>query len=311
MRLAHTPDADMTKTLKIHAYEFAGTWINHLFVDIMPYYVVIRLFDAYLHQGIQMLFRFGLALLYRFQDQLLKCCKKEDFLKTIKDQIQQTKLPCEIFKLAWKFKIKSSILNWSTIKAMKRCEFSDLSKITKSPQLSYQPKLNFSSKIIDDSYWRLIYSWIPNRHRIKDPVLLFGESGKPELSLKKMYKVTEDWAPTVLLVKSAQDRVFGFFMSCLWRMTKQHEHIGTEECFLFQLIPDREKYGWQPKSNNIFLIAQEELFSMGAGQDGFGLCVCANGMGSSEACETFQNRPLNGDGPRLFRCTELEVFGFE
>jgi len=90
-------------------------------------------------------------------------------------------------------------------------------------------------------------------------------------------------------------------------MTGMKEFIGTQNTFLFSLVPKMEKYGWKDGNNEYFLSVGTNEFSFGA--EGCALHVGEDWDASSLASATFNSPPLNGpkDSDR-FEIVSCECF---
>uniref|UniRef100_A0A8C6Z4M7 TLDc domain-containing protein n=1 Tax=Nothoprocta perdicaria TaxID=30464 RepID=A0A8C6Z4M7_NOTPE len=94
---------------------------------------------------------------------------------------------------------------------------------------------------------RDIWSWIPERFALCQPLLLFTtlEHG---CSLNRFYSHSEGHEPTLLLIKTTAKEVCGAFLSTDWserrRGGNKLSFFGTGECFVFRLQPEVERYEW-------------------------------------------------------------------
>ena len=77
-----------------------------------------------------------------------------------------------------------------------------------------------------------------------------------EISLKFRYRVNPekvmDPKPTLLLIKTTKDMIFGAFLSHAWR--KSNQYFGNGDCFLFQLHPHCCKFGWKSSQPPYFMV---------------------------------------------------------
>ncbi|XP_008935966.1 PREDICTED: TBC1 domain family member 24-like, partial [Merops nubicus] len=106
---------------------------------------------------------------------------------------------------------------------------------------------NFKSEIVSVKEMRDIWSWIPERFALCQPLLLFTtlEHG---CSLSRFYSHSEGHEPTLLLIKTTAKEVCGAFLSTDWserrRGGNKLSFFGTGECFVFRLQPEVERYEW-------------------------------------------------------------------
>ncbi|KAH0631850.1 hypothetical protein JD844_019727 [Phrynosoma platyrhinos] len=112
---------------------------------------------------------------------------------------------------------------------------------------------NFKSEIVDVKKMRDIWSWIPERFALCQPLLLFTTS-EHGCSLSRFYSHCEGQEPTLLLIKTTKQEVCGAYLSTDWNERKRGggklSYFGTGECFVFRvrsnrgLVPEVERYEW-------------------------------------------------------------------
>jgi hypothetical protein len=116
--------------------------------------------------------------------------------------------------------------------------------------------------------------------------------------------------PTLLVVKTTKDHLFGGFADQAWK--RQRDYFGSGQSCLFRIqgqevIP----YRWTGRNRFIqHLDVEKSLIGMGGGSTGsFGLCIEKDFLrGSTETCETFDNEPLCSDS--LFDVRAVDVYAF-
>jgi len=147
---------------------------------------------------------------------------------------------------------------------------------------------------------------IPPHHRICDPVLLY-QTHINGYSLNNLLQICRKIKPIILLIKSKQDNVFGFYASK--GLARTHwMYLGSRECFLFRVLPTEGRYGWQEGAPDTFLFIDDNYFYIGTGGDGSGLTIDSElHQGSSYSCQTFKNDPLNG-ATTIFEVSSLEAY---
>jgi hypothetical protein len=65
----------------------------------------------------------------------------------------------------------------------------------------YRPKITTPSTIIQNEDFEILWSWLPSRFRIRDPLLLFSTS-TDGYSLISLLKAIGDTSPTILILKT-------------------------------------------------------------------------------------------------------------
>ncbi|KAJ8310486.1 hypothetical protein KUTeg_012351 [Tegillarca granosa] len=170
-------------------------------------------------------------------------------------------------------------------------------------------------------YYRQLYniwSWLPPRYAVCQPELLYT-SEEHGTSLMTLYTRAENHEPTLIVIKTTTDEVFGAFCSTYWRdrrhKNKNLSYFGTGETFLFTLVPERKKYEWVglhqseiPNTANMFLAGDNSVLTIGGGH-GEAIQLDANLLHCrTEKCDTFDNNPLCSN--QDFTCKVVEVYGF-
>ncbi|XP_061189632.1 uncharacterized protein LOC133197554 [Saccostrea echinata] len=171
--------------------------------------------------------------------------------------------------------------------------------------------------ILEDLY--TIWSWLPARCAVCQPELLYT-SEEHGTSLRTLYTRIENHQPTLILIKTTTDEVFGAFCSMYWRERKKSNknvyYFGTGETFVFTLYPEKKKYEWVglheeniPSTANMFLAGDSKILTVGGG-NGEAIQLDENLLHCrTEHCDTFDNPPLCSHED--FTCKVVEVYGFQ
>ncbi|EDX05681.1 GD21669 [Drosophila simulans] len=167
-----------------------------------------------------------------------------------------------------------------------------------------------------------LWSWLPVRITMYQPVLLYTTE-EHGCSLTTFYVRVEQHEPTLLMIKTCNNEVFGAYCSSRWfeRNVKDDKgqrqaYFGTGETFLFSLYPERAKYPWVGiegdkdlgHSSELFMAADSKMITIGGGE-GQAIWMDENiRFGKTDSCKTFNNPPLCPSGD--FEIRVLEVYGF-
>ncbi|XP_061708133.1 GTPase-activating protein skywalker isoform X2 [Cydia pomonella] len=183
------------------------------------------------------------------------------------------------------------------------------------------------SQISDQSELFTLWSWLPVRITMYQPVLLYTTE-EHGCSLTTFYVRVEHHEPTLLMIKTCNNEVFGAYCSTRWFERNQKDergnrqaYFGTGETFLFSLHPVRAKYPWvgtledkaedEGKSHHaltLFMAGDSTMITVGGG-DGQAIWMDENiRFGKTDRCSTFNNPPLCPSGD--FEIRVLEVYGF-
>ncbi|XP_035701591.1 GTPase-activating protein skywalker isoform X3 [Folsomia candida] len=208
----------------------------------------------------------------------------------------------------------------------------------RSPSMGSYPLNNINSVASRESLLAL-WQWLPIRITMYQPVLLYTTE-EHGCSLTTFFKRVENHEPTILIIKTTTDEVFGAYCSSHWGARNEKDekgdrqrYFGTGETFLFSLWPERKKYPWvgikpipvdedienedpslqnnakrKGRGEELFMHADTHMISIGGGE-GQGICLDEDlRFGKSETCSTFQNPPLAVE--KDFEVSVLEVIGF-
>ncbi|XP_039764913.1 GTPase-activating protein skywalker isoform X1 [Pararge aegeria] len=184
------------------------------------------------------------------------------------------------------------------------------------------------SQILDQSELFTLWSWLPVRITMYQPVLLYTTE-EHGCSLTTFYVRVEHHEPTLLMIKTCNNEVFGAYCSTRWFERNQKDergnrqaYFGTGETFLFSLYPERAKYPWVGCSlaaegkgeervshgSELFMAADSKMITIGGGE-GQAIWMDENiRFGKTDRCSTFNNPPLCPSGD--FEIRVLEVYGF-
>ncbi|XP_037902983.1 GTPase-activating protein skywalker isoform X2 [Hermetia illucens] len=167
-----------------------------------------------------------------------------------------------------------------------------------------------------------LWSWLPVRITMYQPILLYTTE-EHGCSLTTFYVRVEQHEPTLMMIKTCNNEVFGAYCSSRWfeRNLKDDKgqrqaYFGTGETFLFSLYPDRAKYPWVGIEGDkelghaceLFMAADSKMITIGGGE-GQAIWMDENiRYGKTDHCKTFNNPPLCRSGD--FEIRVLEVYGF-
>lgn len=314
-------------------------WLWWIFRDL-PFQYLVRVVDCYLLEGVKVLHRVAIAMLILFSKHAVKQSPQTGLAPQASIQQFCHKLPVrgdKFIKMAFgirgltrkelrKLNVKNEMVINSRTKNLTTSpsswslggEANEGQSTSKAgPGTVLQ---STSSAALNMELFYVIWSWLPARSAVCQPLLLYT-SEEHGVSLKTLYAKTEEYEPTIIVIKTTSNEVFGAFCSSSWEHRKQCSknisYFGTGETFLFTLLPDRKKYPWvgynRPdiarNAASMFMAGDNSVLIIGGG-GGNAIMLDENLIHCrTEKTETFDNIPLCSTED--FECKVVEVFAFQ
>ncbi|XP_054390576.1 TBC1 domain family member 24 isoform X1 [Pongo abelii] len=227
-------------------------WQRWLFGEL-PLCYFARVFDVFLVEGYKVLYRVALAILKFFHKvragQPLESDSVKQDIRTFVKDIAKTVSPEKLLEKAFAIRLFSrkeiQLLQMANEKALKQKGITVKQK-RQFVHLAVHAE-NFRSEIVSVREMRDIWSWVPERFALCQPLLLFS-SLQHGYSLARFYLQCEGHEPTLLLIKTTQKEVCGAYLSTDWSERNKFGgklgFFGTGECFVFRLQPEVQRYEW-------------------------------------------------------------------
>ncbi|XP_013200546.1 GTPase-activating protein skywalker isoform X1 [Amyelois transitella] len=322
----------------------------------LPFPHLVRVLDCFFHEGIKVFYRVALAILILFHKHSTNQ-NSEWYAESTKNGVDHAidkfcrnmpASPTKLLRTAFSIRALSSqyisrvfIKTEMTLKSKQvmigsrivRSRSSD-NLPTSQSQANIQMMshtLTIREKMSEETCKQMLFtlwSWLPVRITMYQPVLLYTTE-EHGCSLTTFYVRVEHHEPTLLMIKTCNNEVFGAYCSTRWFERNQKDergnrqaYFGTGETFLFSLYPERAKYPWVGCSTNadgkteervahgseLFMAADSKMITIGGG-DGQAIWMDENiRFGKTDRCSTFNNPPLCPSGD--FEIRVLEVYGF-
>ncbi|XP_055594608.1 GTPase-activating protein skywalker-like [Uranotaenia lowii] len=307
----------------------------------LPFPHLVRVMDCFFHEGIKVLYRVSLAILILFHKHATATNSDWD-PDTIKNDIDNALprfcknipvSPTKLLRTAFSIRALSStyisrtflktemVLKSKSVlsgsKQMVRSRSSD-----NLPTSQSQVNVQMMSHTLTIRELFTLWSWLPVRITMYQPVLLYTTE-EHGCSLTTFYVRVEQHEPTLLMIKTCNNEVFGAYCSTRWyernlkdERGQRQAYFGTGETFLFSLYPERAKYPWVGiegdkglgHASELFMAADSKMITIGGGE-GQAIWMDENiRFGKTDRCQTFNNPPLCVSGD--FEIRVLEVYGF-
>ncbi|XP_065312884.1 uncharacterized protein LOC135922347 isoform X2 [Gordionus sp. m RMFG-2023] len=189
--------------------------------------------------------------------------------------------------------------------------------------ISYLPPPPYcGSEILDRDQFRYIWNWIPIRYTMYVPQKLFSTK-QDGISLKTFFNKVDGEEPTLILIKTFDNEVFGAYCSYDWKGRNKTNFFGSGETFVFTISPQIYKYGWIGLAKNfensinkdaagtyMFQCATHDRIMIGGGGKGHALQFNNSlDKGTTQACQTFESPQLARTD--IFDIKILEALAFK
>ncbi|XP_051037207.1 TBC1 domain family member 24 isoform X3 [Phodopus roborovskii] len=314
-------------------------WQRWLFGEL-PLNYFARVFDVFLVEGYKVLYRVALAILKFFHkvragQPLESDNVKQDIRIFVKD-IAKTVSPEKLLEKAFAIRLFSrkeiQLLQMANEKALKQ---KGITVKQKSVSLSKRQFVhlavhaeNFRSEIVSVKEMRDIWSWIPERFALCQPLLLFS-SLQHGYSLTRFYFQCEGHEPTLLLIKTTQKELQPEVQRYEWVVIKHPEltrptslkssEAAAAPSFLSHSVSSEPADRLSPflAARHFNLPSKTESMFMAGGNDcliiggGGGQALYIDGdlnRGRTGHCDTFNNQPLCSEN---FLISAVEAWGFQ
>lgn len=194
----------MTKKLNMTTTRpFSERWFFRLFIEDLPMRAVLTIFGSYLCEGLNVLFKVGLAIIKTYKLALFECDSEEALVNTIRELSHQIDDLSQFLKNAFSFKVSKVVKKLFSTTHNINFYKSSTENIS---SIYYRPEISKPSSIACFEDWEAIYQWMPSKHKLRNPHLLYT-SEVNGLSLNSIFNKVGDSHPTILLIKSGQNKV--------------------------------------------------------------------------------------------------------
>ncbi|XP_072936395.1 GTPase-activating protein skywalker isoform X8 [Epargyreus clarus] len=312
----------------------------------LPFPHLVRVLDCFFHEGIKVFYRVALAILILFHKHSTNQ-NSEWYAEATKNGVDHAidkfcrnmpASPTKLLRTAFSIRALSSqyisrvfIKTEMTLKSKQVITGARLVRSRSSdnlPTSQSQVNIQMMSHTLTIRELFTLWSWLPVRITMYQPVLLYTTE-EHGCSLTTFYVRVEHHEPTLLMIKTCNNEVFGAYCSTRWFERNQKDergnrqaYFGTGETFLFSLYPERAKYPWVgcaaladgkgdervAHGSELFMAADSKMITIGGG-DGQAIWMDENiRFGKTDRCSTFNNPPLCPSGD--FEIRVLEVYGF-
>ncbi|XP_028042093.1 GTPase-activating protein skywalker isoform X5 [Bombyx mandarina] len=277
----------------------------------LPFPHLVRVLDCFFHEGIKVFYRVALAILILFHKHTTNQ-NSEWYAEATKNGVDHAidkfcrnmpVSPTKLLRTAFTIRALSSqyisrvfIKTEMTLKSKQVITGSRLVRSRSSDNLpTSQSQVNIQmmshtltirERMSEETCKQMLFtlwSWLPVRITMYQPVLLYTTE-EHGCSLTTFYVRVEHHEPTLLMIKTCNNEVFGAYCSTRWFERNQKDergnrqaYFGTGETFLFSLYPERAKYPWVgcaadgrsdeklSHGSELFMAADSKMITIGGG----------------------------------------------
>ncbi|XP_025837482.1 TBC1 domain family member 24 isoform X1 [Agrilus planipennis] len=319
-------------------------------LDGLPFPHLVRVMDCFFHEGIKVFYRVAMAILVLFhksssnsssdwateiqkigvENALAKFCQHmpvspQKVLKTAFGirGLSSAYISRVFIRTEMVLKSKTVISGSRQLVRPRSTENLPNSQSQNNIQM-VSHTLTIRESLSEETYNEMLltlWSWLPVRITMYQPILLYTTE-EHGCSLTTFFVRVEQHEPTLLMIKTCNNEVFGAYCSTKWgernlkdTQGQRQAYFGTGETFLFSLYPERSKYPWVGIDGDkvdhgaeLFMAADNKMITIGGGE-GQAIWLDENiRYGKTDRCSTFNNPPLCPSGD--FEVRVLEVYGF-
>jgi len=292
--------------------ELFKIWLRTLFVDFLPISLVLKIFGAYLNEGIKIYFKFISAVLKIFRADILGHQDPQTMTDMLREKMRKVNSEQAQALLGKAYKKRFAM----TLKKKLIKHKGQASNIDEAITHHYAPDMSEPSKIITHQQLETLWGWVPHSLRHTHLKLIYSPR-QDGWGLRAFYRKMESVYShnTLLLIKDTNNNVFGAFADTVLAKKGKLEEGGSQDCFVFQLSPKRVRYRAEGRQSG-GVLCDSEYLSIGSG--GGGSAIYLKGdlhSGLSNKSETYNNLPLvegeNGSSSVSFECHSIEVYLLE
>jgi len=279
------------RKIKYDIKKLCAETFKTLFLGFLPLSICLRIFCAFLSEGVSVYYRFTLALLKVFMKELIAFENPRSIIGKIKYEganLSEKKVK-ELFQEAYGLKLQDPHRKVPDIPFVDPLNIEDGEKL-------YFPQLTHDSPLVTTQHFETIWGWLPSDLKLTRPVLAYS-SKTHGWSLQTLYQNSkqEDLCRGMLLLIRSNDTVaFGAYVDTVFRAHQGgNSSIGTHDCFVFQLEPQEKVYK-STRKNQVHLVCDSSSLSIGAGDGGAAIYLDSDLFhGFTNKCETYGSEPLN------------------
>eukprot|EP00760_Papus_ankaliazontas_P021666 PhM_4_TR18718/c0_g1_i1/m.62817/K21841/TBC1D24; TBC1 domain family member 24 len=334
------------ETKKINACVVAHDMFVSMFSNLLPLYHSLQLFDAFLNEGMKVVFRFAVSLLCMYEREICACQTESEIISTLRERASKAQNNdfASLWRQAysWGISRKDIAAFEKTVDAATAEHHSIPPYRPSGPVLTCRPRVRKNASNILDSptVWEDVFVWLPEEKCIGAEVWPIYTTEHNGWSLTTLYarcelafgKTVEEEHPVLLLMNvipksnessattTTRPVTIGAYLS---HCPSRHRHhndrfFGNDSSFVFVLGSNHSSTTMQhfkgntgQKNHNFILCKPDHMFiGCGGSGDNAGSSISVPldlHIGSTAACETFNAPALLPT--EQFHIVQVELFG--
>lgn len=231
-RILETKYPELTKHAKnlgVCLTSLLAAWISRCFVSYFSVASVMRIFDEYIREGVNLLVTLGIAFFVANEPILMRSTSPHQLLHNIQQLLALDDIE-HLMGVRASLNITGKMLHDAANTVGKLSTY-PMARVTRF----VAPKVG-PSEIMTYKDFLVVYSWLPQVQRIMQPKLLYSSS-KHSYSLARLLTLVGE-QPNILIVKHAEG-VLGVYIP-KWSRAGDYRLDGRT--FIFQLRPQYKYY---------------------------------------------------------------------
>jgi hypothetical protein len=224
------------------------SWIVRLFSDVLSDSMMWKFIDCFVCDGFKLLYRFALGIMNVHQFVLKRTVDKENFYCVLQSCIANTEV--DPFTRGFVLKLPG---RKELLKIVRSKELNAVSALhlPRSRCTSFRiPTIRASSlQTVTMQEIVLLWSWLPERLRLLDPIRVFNPSihGYTLASLRSETTEALNQHGMFVIIQSSTEEIIGCFIAASSMSSSSLTHssasfASSQDSFLFTLRPHRARY---------------------------------------------------------------------
>ena len=286
------------ESLGVNLEEAATRLLQDGLASKLPFRTLCRLVGAFLGEGSEVIFRFGMALLKMKEDSILACKSKAEVIQILEnsqEQVNHEEVEA-LSKVAYSLPIKN--LSMARVSSSWKISYA-APKQGYEKHLFCRPRLYEPRGNVPNAVWEAIWPWVPANCRVYDPHLIYVPvtDGTSLRTCLEKCKKNKD-AAMVFCAYGKNSDIMGGFSPTIWVRSSGYLDLlsfarAAEDAFVFRRLQGGavDVYPWT--GSNQMLLQASEMHGLIFGGDDAAIHINQDlQRATSSASKSFNSPPL-------------------